>query len=125
MSSDKPKLHPATKAVIPILVAALVSLIGTGGGLLAKHEGDIRTINRHMERINVEKYRRNLQHYRNHYAATRECITRNKRIARGLPQGHELITLAMDRVEQCEEEKGSWQELIENFVEENKHMGYD
>lgn len=122
---DRKGLNPVTKTIIPIVLAALISVLGTGAGVIAKHEGDIRTLNRKMERTNVDKYRRNLQHYRNHYDGVKECIIRNKRIARGLPEGHDLIALAENQVESCIEDRASWLELIENFVEENKHMGYD
>ena len=124
-SEEKKGLHPVTKMMLPILGAALVSVLGTGAGLIAKHEGDIRTANRKLERSNVDKYRRTLEHLRVHFRTSGECVVRNKRILRGLPEGNPLIPVAESNIDQCEEEKSEWKERIENYVEENKHMGYD
>lgn len=118
-------LHPVTKAVIPILIAALVSLMGTAGGLIAKNIGDIRTLSRKLERAEVDKYRRTLGHYRDHYLAAKNCITKNKRILRDLPEGDRLINTAQSAIDECSEARDGWRAMVENYVEENKHMGYD
>lgn len=125
--SDEPKKDKkgTLEKVAPFIIPVVVSLCMTVGGVLVKHEAGIRKTNRMLERVSVDKYRRNLQHYRAHYEGAKDCVVRNKRISRALTEGDDLIAVAVNMAEQCEEDKDTWKELIENFVEENKHMGYD
>jgi di/tripeptidase len=107
------------------MIPGLISILIAGGGVIAKNMLEIRTLDRKQERANVDRYRRTLEHFRAHYATSGECVIRNKRILRELPEDDPLVPVAEGMIDQCNEEKEEWRERIENYVEENKHMGYD
>lgn len=122
-SSEEHK-KPLIGKILPLLIPGLVTVLIAGGSLIAKNTLELRTADRKIERANVDRYRRTLEHYRTHMSGASDCMVRNKRILRGLPETNPLIPVAEGMIDQCEEEKDEWKERIENYVEENKHMGY-
>ena len=127
MSEEKKEamIGPVGKVLLPLAGAALLSAVGAGATMILKHEGDVRTIDRIIERARVDRYRRNLEHYRDHYLLEKDCITRNKSILRYLEEGSALVPIAEGALDRCVELKEDWYGKIENYVEENKHMGYE
>ena len=125
VSGRGPRKFGWVKMVGPILLAVVVSVFGTAAGIIAKHEGDVRTLYRHSERTNVDRYRRILNHYRAHYSEATVCVNRNKRIMRALSDDNPLKTIALNMSEQCQEDKEKWRGMVEHSVEDNKHMGYN